>query len=535
MTGDLRIGQLDSTEGVYLRMQRLVGEDEYVSRFYTHGETGAASIQSMKGSTAVNYMYLKADETAFRQAVSINSGGTGAKNAADARANLGVLALSGGTLTGTLNIGSETNTSNNYFNINRTLNNIVYTTRVYNASTDGSACVSLINNESGSAETINRMRLSSTETSFMKPVNIAGGGTGATTAKQARENLGITPANIGAATTAQYNSISALVGDTAVSTQISNYAPSKTGSGASGNWGINVTGSSASCTGNAATASAFNSARSIELSGAVYGTVSSNGASGWSINTTIAEKAIGPTNFTSTFRTQTKGDTANGAYLSVIRNDAEDSWGCMPRYGTGIAFGKWDTHTYLYTHYTDPAAYIGGGAGDNLHWVRRLAFTDGTGASGTWGISITGSASTITGTLGVGNGGTGATTAAQARTNLGITPANIGAATTAQFNNLTSLVGDTAVSTQISNYAPSKAGSGAYGTWGINVTGSSGSCTGNAATATTLSATLAVNKGGTGSTTAAGARTNLGICGAITHGTGDPSGGSDGDIYFKHA
>lgn len=39
----------------------------------------------------------------------------------------------------------------------------------------------------------------------------------------------------------------------------------------------------------------------------------------------------------------------------------------------------------------------------------------------------------------------------------------------------------------------------------------------------------AINKGGTGSTTKAGARTNLGI----RSGTGNPSGGENGDIYFK--
>lgn len=40
---------------------------------------------------------------------------------------------------------------------------------------------------------------------------------------------------------------------------------------------------------------------------------------------------------------------------------------------------------------------------------------------------------------------------------------------------------------------------------------------------------LPINKGGTGATTAASARTNLGI----TSGTAAPSGGVDGDIYFK--
>jgi hypothetical protein len=42
-------------------------------------------------------------------------------------------------------------------------------------------------------------------------------------------------------------------------------------------------------------------------------------------------------------------------------------------------------------------------------------------------------------------------------------------------------------------------------------------------------ATWPVLKGGTGATTKAGARTNLGI----TSGTTNPSGGVDGDVYFK--
>lgn len=43
----------------------------------------------------------------------------------------------------------------------------------------------------------------------------------------------------------------------------------------------------------------------------------------------------------------------------------------------------------------------------------------GSGASGTWGISVTGNAANVTGTVAVGHGGTGATTAAGALSNLG--------------------------------------------------------------------------------------------------------------------
>jgi hypothetical protein len=43
-----------------------------------------------------------------------------------------------------------------------------------------------------------------------------------------------------------------------------------------------------------------------------------------------------------------------------------------------------------------------------------------------------------------------------------------------------------------------------------------------------------IDKGGTGASTAATARTNLGISGAISTGTGAPTGGADGDIYIKY-
>lgn len=98
---------------------------------------------------------------------------------------------------------------------------------------------------------------------------------------------------------------------------------------------------------------------------------------------------------------------------------------------------------------------------------------------GTTGFSFTGGPVTssgtlsMTGTLAVGAGGTNATTASVARTNLGL-----------------------AIGTDI----PSPTGTGASGIWSIDVTGTSANVTG----------TVAVANGGTGATTAAGALTNLG-------------------------
>lgn len=113
-------------------------------------------------------------------------------------------------------------------------------------------------------------------------------------------------------------------------------------------------------------------------------------------NTTypIAYKTIDGS-FITKYRTQTKGNTANGDYISTIRTEASGV-NYAPQFGSGLAWGRGDTHGYLYTAYPFAEAYLGGGNADTLNWVKRIQFTDGTAASGTWGINITGTATNAT-------------------------------------------------------------------------------------------------------------------------------------------
>lgn len=97
--------------------------------------------------------------------------------------------------------------------------------------------------------------------------------------------------------------------------------------------------------------------------------------------------------FKTAYRTQTKGNTSQGYYIAAIRNDTS-SVTDSPIYGSGLAFGMADTHGYLYLNYNAVEAYLGAGNADKLNWVKKLAFADGTGASGTWAISVSGNAAT---------------------------------------------------------------------------------------------------------------------------------------------
>ena len=78
-------------------------------------------------------------------------------------------------------------------------------------------------------------------------------------------------------------------------------------------------------------------------------------------------------NFAAEFRTETKGDTAAGGFLSGLRCDTANVTGA-PQYGSGIAWGKADTHGYLYVMYSKAEAYLGGGNADRLQWIKQISF-----------------------------------------------------------------------------------------------------------------------------------------------------------------
>lgn len=111
----------------------------------------------------------------------------------------------------------------------------------------------------------------------------------------------------------------------------------------------------------------------------------------------ISSKTI-DANFKTAFRTQTRGDTnTTNGFISTIRNDTANV-ADSPQYGSGLAWGRIDTHGYLYTHYNGTTgshtAFIGAGSADKLNWVGKIAipknlYNNTSGTDGTVTLSET--------------------------------------------------------------------------------------------------------------------------------------------------
>ena len=631
MTGDLRIGALSSTDGVYLRIQRKVGEDSYVSRFYTHGETGAACIQSMKNSSsAANHMYLKEDATEFKQPVTIASGGTGAKTQADAWTNI---VANGGIFTGTPVIANASYYGSLWFKATKITsggenrNAVLYAWTGSSDATDLSYTRFSFRQYSANADATT---MSSKHEEFYLPkteqgltsngsydilttkslVKVEQGGTGAANADTARTNLNV---------------------------------PSRTGSGASGDsWAIGITGNAATAT--ALTSSAGSSSRAIYFSNGKPVQISSLalGATDSTTGNTVSIRRMAASNTNYATTTFGVGSAGTSAYINVKQYNASgttlgdksywfDITSLYPSTTNSSDLGsstyKWKT-VYATSFNGSGAsltslnasnissgavALARGGTGVDLSGIPTGAVVrNSSDGSGLWYSATKSGAfyatsengNPVFGTLPIAQGGTGATTRANAWTNIvaaagtftgtpvisnasyyasiWFTPSKVTGDNlrTGCLYNYCSGSSDTNAlysqfrfrqcspntdSTTISSYydeflfPQTPAGKTANNSYNILTTKSTVTVaqggTGLTASPSILvnldstsaakvlqasprpgiTGTLGIGNGGTGATSAAGARTNLGICGAITHGTGDPSGGSDGDIYFKHA
>jgi hypothetical protein len=174
------------------------------------------------------------------------------------------------------------------------------------------------------------------------------------------------------------STLNATTGTIIGSGNVGTYAPSLTGSGASGTWGINVTGNAATAT----SATFLNSSNYINRTG-----------SSGNANTDFQNTPAGSTRI--------QGDDAgitNGAggswwfYQNMRHSNGTNFW------GTQVAWGWEDNANRLATRNVQ-----GGGFGAWVYYLNSSNYTSyapsltGSGASGTWGINVTGSASTVTG------------------------------------------------------------------------------------------------------------------------------------------
>lgn len=81
--------------------------------------------------------------------------------------------------------------------------------------------------------------------------------------------------------------------------------------------------------------------------------------------------------FVTKYRTETKGAATSGDYISTIRNNLADVENA-PQHGTGLAFGRGDTHGYFYMDFRSPKAYIGAGNADKLIWTKEVSLAGHT-------------------------------------------------------------------------------------------------------------------------------------------------------------
>lgn len=206
--------------------------------------------------------------------------------------------------------------------------------------------------------------------------------------------------------------------------------PSTTGSGASGTWGINITGSASGSAGSVANAATFNSGGAGDASGTTF-----NGSAARTISyNTIGAPSTTGTNASGTWSINVTGSAGSSSYATYVYS--QDIRTLSPSstsaYRMGFGFTSWaNNNSSPYADYLALRSYSdASGGNDNL-----VMFNKSTIAMRVWQQSF-GSASAY------------------------------------------SSYADVLMSNNFNSYAPTLTGGGASGTWAINITGSAGSAPG---------------------------------------------------------
>ena len=183
---------------------------------------------------------------------------------------------------------------------------------------------------------------------------------------------------------------------------VNSYAPSKSGSGASGTWGININGNAGTATKSTQDSQGqqINTTyvKGITVSNATLTVTKGNGTTSTvTVNNvahaTNSDNSTNTGNFNQGFQTNEK-DFPASTFRQTILGRANSGICARPFCGrfptnsgeisnSGIAFGGIDTHGFIQMAYGSPSVYVGGGNANRIIWYKKLAITESPAFSGT--------------------------------------------------------------------------------------------------------------------------------------------------------
>ena len=182
--------------------------------------------------------------------------------------------------------------------------------------------------------------------------------------------------------------------------------------------------------GSSATATKLATARAISLTGNASGSANFDGSGNVSINTTVNESKHAAAADTAANANKLASESGSnylfinteednwsvigpnpGYWLKSIRTDVDAPPYSIGNYSTAIAFGGYDTKGIITHAYGRPDVKFAGGGGSTANWkftihggsnnevydLNNFPTKTGGGASGTWGINISGNADTVDG------------------------------------------------------------------------------------------------------------------------------------------